>query len=137
MPISEEVTKIVIQHKPTHHTTEHVSAGRVNIQLQLLQHLSPSAAMYLTTLLHADACARTEDVANYDGWFSIDRYYVNQLAFISLKRQHAALTVLSDLGIVLVKRSGMPARNFFSINTDQLLNLFGVEYGKTRSCNLF
>ena len=116
--------------------SRHIDAAAVKIARPLLEHLPPNEALYLTVLLHLDDCARTDahtvEAGSYNGWFWVRREEIYALAAISYKRQLAAQAALRALGLLKVKRSGMPARKYFYLNVDQLLNLFGVEHGELR-----
>lgn len=117
-------------------TSRHIDTATIKVHRALLVHLAPNDALYLTVLLHLDDCARTDanvfEPGSYNGWFWVQREEIYALAAISYKRQLVAQTALRDLGVLRVKRSGMPARKYFYLNVDQLLNLFGVEHGELR-----
>jgi len=123
--------------RPTRYTiSRHLDKDWVRIDRKLLPHLHPNTALYLTTLMHLDECARatanSAEQGSYTGWFLVDRDTLIQLASISPRRQLAAQQQLKDLRVLRTKRKGMPAKSYFYLNVDQMWNLFGVEHGDLR-----
>jgi hypothetical protein len=116
-------------------TTRHMDPKTIHIDRRMLKHFSPKVAIYLTLVLHLDDCARVVAVGEdgiYKGWFHLDRNFILNASGMSMKKQTAALRVLKTLGILQVRRKGVPARNFCYVKVDRLMDLTGIAHGELR-----
>ena len=59
-----------------------------------------------------------------DGGFYSTQDNIEYNTTLNSYAQRKALKVLQDNGIITVKKQGLPARNYFYINNDKLINLF-------------
>lgn len=73
--------------------------------------------------------AQTETVKNRDGWFYKVREEWTEETGLSRKEQESARKKLRDIGVVSEVRKGIPAKVYFKVNFDVLINLLAEMNG--------
>lgn len=110
-------------------TTKKLLASNSYIQFPkfLGAHIGANEALILSAFCDIDSWCEL-NVENYDGWFYALQSDIHWETGLSEKQQRLAIQHLVDIDLLHVDRRGLPAKNYFLIDSDELENRLDIAY---------
>ena len=110
-------------------TTKKLLASNSYIQFPkfLGAHIGANEALVLSAFCDIDSWCEL-NVEKYDGWFYALQSDIHWETGLSEKQQRLAIQHLVDIGLLHVDRRGLPAKNYFLIDSDELENRLDIAY---------
>lgn len=94
-------------------------------------HIGSNEALILSAFCDIDSWCEL-NVENYDGWFYALQSDIHWETGLSEKQQRLAIQNLVDMKLLRVDRRGLPAKNYFLIDSDELENRLDIAYTEYR-----
>lgn len=114
-------------------TTKQLLSSNSYIQFPkfLGAHIGANEALILSAFCDIDSWCEF-NIENYDGWFYALQSDIHWETGLSEKQQRLAIQNLVDIKLLRVDRRGLPAKNYFLIDSDELENRLEIAYTEYR-----
>ena len=101
---------------------------------KLAKQVGLNAAVLLADLISKEEYFIQHD--NYDGWFFNTEANIEEDTTLNAYNQRKCIKILKEKGFIKVKRKGIPAKQYFKINEEQVLqNLNNLSFKNSTTIN--